>query len=88
LAGICSKKAYSLLRDVNEAVRQFSWETVWLEFERRLPTLVGILQFILPSSSKAVLCFIIAIILKKRSPHMALVQQAVSVMLHANGAGK
>ncbi|XP_065912891.1 uncharacterized protein [Dysidea avara] len=70
------------------SVKQFSWETVWLEFERRLPTLVGLLQLILPSSSKAVLCFIIGIILKNRSPHMALIQRAVSVMLYAHGAGK
>ena len=88
LADICSKKVDSLLRDVNEAVKQFSWETVWLEFERRLPTLVGVLQFILPSSNKAVLCFIVGIILKNRSPHMALIQRAVSVMLYANGVGK
>ena len=66
LADICSKKVVSLLRDVNEAVKQFSWESVWLEFERKLPTLIGILQFILPSCSKVVLCFIVGLILKKK----------------------
>ena len=77
-----------MMRDSNEAVKQFRWETIFLEFKAKLPTLVALVKFILPHVSKTLLCFVIGVIIKSRSPHMALVQRAVSVMLYANGANK
>ncbi|XP_065917243.1 uncharacterized protein [Dysidea avara] len=77
-----------MMRDSNEAVKQFRWETIFLEFKAKLPTLVALVKFILPHVSKTLLYFVIGVIIKSRSPHMALVQRAVSVMLYANGANK
>jgi len=88
ITDICSTKVPSILRDSNEAVKQFSWETIYLEFEAKIPTLVALVKLILPHISKNLLCFVIGVIIKSQSPHMALVQMAVSVMLYANGANK
>ena len=84
LTDICSIKVPSILRDSNEAVKQFSWETIYLEFEAKIPTLVALVKLILPQISKTLLCFVIGVIIKSRSPHMALVLRAVLVMLYAN----
>ena len=78
----------SILRDSHEAVKNFSWETIWLELQLKVPTLVNLLEQLLPKSSKHLLCFIICTILKKRSPHMALMQRTISIMLYAKGCNK
>ena len=88
LSDICSTKIPSMMRDTNEAVKRFSWETILREFESKLPTLVALVKLVLPHVSKTNLCFVIGVIVKCRSPHMALIQRAVSVMLYANGANK
>ena len=41
---LCSTNHDSILRDSIEAVKHFSWETVWLELCKMLPTLVSLLM--------------------------------------------
>ena len=37
---VCKLDHYSILKDDIEGVKHFSWETVWLELQRDVPTLV------------------------------------------------
>ena len=82
---ICSKKHNLMLRDSHEAVKMFSWETIWLELEAKLPI---IFKKLLPKAEKKFLAFLMSLILKKRCKHMSLVQRAISVLLHGNAAKK
>ena len=54
----------SILRDTNEAVRQFSWETIWLELLNNIPILTKFFTKLLPKAGKPLLCFLISLILK------------------------
>ena len=76
-----------MLRDSHEAVKVFSWETIWLEFEAKLPMLFRFFEKLLPKAEKF-LAFVISLLLKKRCKHMSLVQRAVSVLLYGNAAKK
>ena len=42
----------SILRDSVEAVKHFSWEIVWFELSRNIPTLISFLSQIIPSASQ------------------------------------
>ena len=90
MKNICSPKVYSILRDKHEALKCFSWETLWSEFMQGVPSLVKLLQLVLPKASncKAFLCFVISILLKKRCMHMCLMQRMVSILFYGNGAHK
>ena len=85
---LASVEHNSLLRDTNEAVRRFSWETIWVELMRDVPTLASFFMKLTPKIGKPLLCFIISIILKHRSPKLCLVQRAISVLLYGNGVSK
>ena len=87
---LCSLNRCSLLRDDVEAVKNFSWETVWGEMTRDLPTFVFLLQRLIkhPADHKPLICLIISMILKQRSPKVSLVQRAISVFLYGNGTSK
>lgn len=80
----------SILRDSVEAVKRFSWETVWLELSRNVPTLMSLLSQLIPGAShkKPLLCFLASQLLKSRHQRLCLVQRAVSVMLYGNGTAK
>ena len=84
---ICSKTNDSILRDSNEAVQHFSWETIWLELCSKMPTLVELLSNLVSNhmESKPLICLMASMILKDR---VGLVQRAVSVLLYGNGANK
>lgn len=90
LKGICSLNHDSILRDNFEAVKNFSWETVWIELTDTMPTLMAILTGLVPNAheSKPFLCFLASMLLKKRLPKMGLVQRAVSLLLYGNGTSK
>ena len=79
----------SILRDTNEAVKRFSWETVILELQQNVPTLIKFLQLLVPRplERKPLISFIASLLLKTRH-QLCLVQRAVSVMLYGNGVGK
>ena len=67
LQGICSLNHDSILRDDFEAVKQFSWETVWIELTNNMPTLMAILTGLVPNAcdNKPFLCFVASMLLKK-----------------------
>ena len=80
----------SILRDTIEAVKQFSWETVMLELQHKLPTLTLLLARLIPQPVKRIplLCFVASILLKSHYQRLGLVQRAISVMLYGNGSSK
>lgn len=88
LSNICSTTNKSILQQSNEKLKSFSWETLWSEFQRRVPLLLELLRSILPKSDKAFLVFIISLILKKRNQKMSLMQRLISVVLYGNAAHK
>ena len=57
---ICSDTHDTVLRDSIEAVKCFSWETIWLELEQNLPTLITLLKSLVkfPERNKPLLCFL------------------------------
>ena len=63
---LCSLEHSSVLRDDMEAVKNFSWETVWGELTKDLPTLVALLKGLIrhPEDHKPLICLIISMILK------------------------
>ena len=70
---VCKLDYYSILKDDIEGVKHFSWETVWLELQRDVPTLVTFLMKLLSRPNKPLISFIISQILKLHLPCMALV---------------
>ena len=87
---LSSNKHDSLLSDTVEAVKHFHWETVALELEDKMPTLLILLKQLLPRpmEQKPLLCLLASQLLKSRHQRMGLVQRAVSVMLYGNGSSK
>jgi len=85
---LCSASHDSILRDTVEAVKHFSWETVWLELCKMVPTLMSFFMKLVrcPEDNKPFLCLLASMILKKRSPGLGLVQRAITVALYGNGA--
>lgn len=83
-----SLKTQSLLQDTDKATRYFKWTAVWDELQREMAIMVEFLGQVLPHSPKWLICFIISLILKWRSPKMGLVQRVVSILLYGNGANK
>ena len=51
----------TVLRDSQEKLKQFNWESLWSEFQKNLPILLSFLQKILPKATKKFLCFIISL---------------------------
>ena len=58
------------------------------EFQAKVPTLVKLVQCLLPKADFRFMTFLIAIILKKRCKHVSLVQQTISLVLFGNGTKK
>ena len=88
LSHICSIKRNSLLRDGYDRMKQFSWDMLWLEYVHNLPTLVSLISAISPTSSIAVRCTIISIIVKQRHNKMALLQRIISMFFYGNSVNK
>ena len=74
----------TILRDSQEKLKQFNWESLWSEFQKNLPILCR-KCYQKPQRS---FCFIISLILKNHCRNLSLVQKAVSVMLYGNGCHK
>lgn len=87
---ISSEAHDSILRDLVEAVKYFHWETVMLELQGKMPTLMSLLSLLVrqPSEKKPLLCFLASQLLKARHQYIGLVQRAVSVMMYGNGTAK
>ncbi len=90
MKAISSDAHDSILRDTIEAVKHFSWQTVWLELTQKIPTLMSLLSHLIPKPDehKPLLCFLASQILKSRHQRMGLVQRAVSIMMYGNGTAK
>ena len=80
----------SILRDTVEAVKHFSWETVTLELNSKLPTLMQLLRCLVRnrSQSKPFIASLACQLLKDNHPKLGLMQRAVSVLLYGNGTSK
>ena len=87
---ICAKTHNSILRDSHEVVKCFSWQTIWLEYVQKMPTLLNLLSNLVSDveKSKSLLCLIISMILKDRVKQMFLVQRGISVLMYGNGTTK
>lgn len=87
---IRSEKHDSILLDTQEAVKNFSWETVVLELQNKTHTLMHLLQNLVakPSHNKPLICLIASQFLKQRYPKLCLVQRAVSAFLYGKGTNK
>ena len=87
---LSSEASDSVLRDNVEAVKQFHWDTIRMELEKMLPTLMTFLRNLLPKSSQRIplICVIASQLLKARHQRMGLVQRAISIMLYGNGSHK
>lgn len=90
LKTLCSEDNNSLLRDGIEAVKHFSWERVWLELEKSVPTLTSLLMKLVkrPRENQPLICLLSSMIVKQRSPKLGLVQRAITVALYGNGTHK
>ena len=90
IISFCSLERNAILRDDIETIKNFDWETVWLEIQNRVPTLFSILTKVIGSAEnhKPLLCLIVSMILKHHSPKICLVQRAISVLLCGNGTSK
>ena len=87
---VCRHTHDTLLKDGLEAVKQFSWETVWYELHAVVPTLMSLLKKLVrrPQEHKQFISFVASMLLKKRSNNLGLVQRAITVALYGNGAHK
>ena len=90
MVNICSKAHSSILLDSIEALKYFSWETIFLELESQMPTLMMLLKMLVryPTKKKPLLCIIASQLLKQKWPKMGLVQRAVSMLMCGNGTSK
>lgn len=84
---VCSVKHSSILADNHEAVKRFSWETIWCELNEQMPVLVHLLSDLVdnPNDKKPMLCLMI---LKSHCKNISLAQRAISVFLYGNGVPK
>lgn len=80
----------SILRDTVEAVKNFHWDTILLEYQKMVPTLMLLLESLVPKCRmrNPFICFVASLLIKSRHQRMGLVQRAVSVMLYGNGSSK
>lgn len=87
---LSSEEHNSVLRDNVEAIKMFHWDTVRLECEKMMPTLMTVLKNLIPKPAKHIplVCVIASQLLKARHQRLGLVQRATSVMLYGNGSSK
>ena len=80
----------SIIRDDVEAVKNFHWETVMIEYKKMIPTLILLLECLVdkPEERKPFICFVASFLLKSRHQRMGLVQRVISTMLYGNGCTK
>lgn len=82
----------SILRNTYtiEALKYFDWERVLIELRTNIPTLINLLNYIVPRPAKNIplICLIASQLLKSRNLQLGLVQRAQSVILYSHGASK
>ena len=65
---LCLLKDKSAFRELNEGVRKFNWDILWLELAHKAPTLLQFYRQLFRGAPKALICFAISLIIKWRSP--------------------
>lgn len=87
---LASEEHDSILRDTVEGIKHFSWDTITLELQRKVPTLMQLLCLLVkkPAISKPFISCLASQLVKDRHPKLGLMQRAVSVMLYGNGSSK
>ena len=85
---ICRLNSNSLFRDTSSVLHNFSWEAVWAGLDAKAPTLLRYYRHVLCGGPKPLICFVISLILKWRSPGMGLVQRVISCLTYGNGSSK
>ena len=87
---LASEEHDSILRDTVEGIKHFSWDTITLELQRKVPTLMQLLRLLVkkPAISKPFISCLASQLVKDRHPKLGLMQRAVSVMLYGNGSSK
>ena len=88
MSDICSLQNPSLLRNSYADIKNFSWKALSSEFSKRVPTLMFLLNSILPKSDERFILFLVALVLKKRCKHLSLVQRVISIFLYGYAANK
>ena len=90
MACISSSDHDFILRDNVEALKNFSWDTVTLELQSKVPTLMLLLWSLVrnPSRSKPFIASLACQLLKDSHPKLGLMQRATSVLLYAYGTSK
>jgi len=82
LEKMSSTSCNSVFRDIDKAIRDFTWETVWHELTVRAPIVLHFFKLLFHKAPKSVICFVISMILKWRCPQMGLVQRVVSTLMY------
>ena len=77
----------SVLRDAIVGLNQFSWESVFMEMGKGLPTLIKFLSHLIPRPKDNIplVCMIASQLVKGRHQRMSLVQRAISTVLWTCG---
>ena len=85
---ISSHRDLSVLTGDCEDIKTFSWEKIWLEFQRFMPQFVSLLTAVSPNSTRPMICTILSMLLKSKHQRMGYLQKIISVLLYANRAHK
>ena len=84
----------SIFMHGKEALINFNWEMIWLELMKHCPVLMRMISIMLldtndrKPTNKALICFIAAMVLKKRNRSLCLIQSAISLLLYGHGTSK
>ena len=80
----------SVLRYAIVGLTQFSWESVFMEMGKGLPTLIKFLSHLIPRPKDNIplVCMIASQLVKGRHQRMSLVQRAISTMCYGHGTKK
>ena len=88
IKNMCALTHNSILRDEHEGLKTFNWDSVWAEFQHNVPTLIRLLQSLMPRGDRKLISFLASMIVKRHCKHMCLVQRVISVLLYGNATHK
>ena len=80
----------SVLKDAIANLTQLSWESVFMEMGKGLPTLIKFLLHLIPRPKDNIplVCIIASQLVKGRHQRMSLVQRAIYTMFYGHGTKK
>jgi len=85
---VCSNQSNTIFdKDCDEV--EFSWDTMWDNIEKYLPTLLSLIVSICARKvNRPMICMIVFMLLKQRFHKLSYLQQTISVMLYGNTVHK